>query len=415
MTPWILLKSGEDHPLSRYDILAEDPHIIIDTEGFEDVSRWLSVHHLEYAGPLPFAGGLIGTLEYGWPHPRVWLMAPQKITITDHAEEKAWQVRTHYGAACRVEVEEVDPPPLTVRGGGGELSSEPHCHSPSQPPLRIRESYLNWTPTISKQEYITQVQHILHHIHEGDIYQANFAQVFSTPFEGDAYAFWCHLLRQNPAPFFVYIRRPDMQILSTSPELLLRQRGTHVESRPIKGTRPRGRTAEEDAAMRAELLASEKEGAELAMIVDLVRNDLHRGCVMGSVDVRQHRVIEAYQNVFHQISVVTGQLPSPRTDIHALRHLFPGGSVTGCPKIRAMEVIAETEQRPRGIYTGSIGYASLHGTQNWNIAIRTATVQNGTMSLSVGGGIVADSDPEKEYEETLHKAATFGKFLPCQT
>jgi para-aminobenzoate synthetase component 1 len=269
------------------------------------------------------------------------------------------------------------------------------------------ERGLIWTPALSKQDYITQVQRILHHIHEGDIYQANFAQTFTAPFTGDSYGFWRHLLRQNPAPFFAYIQRPEVQILSTSPELLLRQRGTHVESRPIKGTRPRGCTTEEDAAMCSELLASEKEGAELNMIVDLVRNDLHRSCVTGSVAVRQHRVIESYTNVFHQISVITGKLALPQTNIAALEALFPGGSITGCPKIRAMEIIADTEQRPRGIYTGSIGYASLHGTQDWNIAIRTAIVQNETMSLSVGGGIVADSNPKQEYKETLHKAATF--------
>ena len=403
----IHLAGGGNFVLARYDIVAEEPHTIIEARGWEAATQWLAEHRLNYEGPLPFVGGLIGMLEYGWPDPTLWLMAPQKITIWDRQECRGWQIRTQYREKCRLEVEEVESPPLKIRGGWGELSSELHCRNPSQPPLILRGGDLNWTPTITKSDYITRVQKILQHIREGDIYQANFAQTFTAPFSGDAYAFWQHLLRQNPASFFAYIARPDRHILSTSPELLLRQRGTQVESRPIKGTRPRGRTESEDAALRTELLASEKEGAELAMIVDLVRNDLHRSCVTGSVKVDLHRVIEAYQNVFHQISVVTGELPSTQTSIATLRHLFPGGSITGCPKIRAMEIIAETEERPRGIYTGSIGYASLHGTQDWNIAIRTATVQDGVISLSVGGGIVADSDPEKEYEETLHKAATF--------
>ncbi len=405
-TPYVDLKSGGSSELARYDIRAEDPHTIIDANGFDDVTQWMDRHALTYDGPLPFVGGLIGMIEYGYPDPQMWLMAPQKITIWDWVEEKAWQVRVRYGVECAVEIEEVGYSRHSREGGNPESAG-----------CRIKSGMTNsltWTPTISKEEYVTQVNRILHHINEGDIYQANFAQTFTAPFSGDAYAFWLYLLRQNPASFFAYIQRPDRQILSTSPELLLRQRGAYVESRPIKGTRPRGLTASEDVAMRTELLASEKEGAELAMIVDLVRNDLHRSCVTGSVEVPQHRVIEAYQNVFHQISVVTGQLPSAKTSIETLRHLFPGGSITGCPKIRAMEIIAETEQRPRGVYTGSIGYVSLHGTQDWNIAIRTATVMAGTMSLSVGGGIVADSDPEKEYEETLHKAATFGQFLPCQ-
>lgn len=396
-TPWVELRSGGTSELARYDIRAEDPHTIIGAQGFGDVAEWLDAHHLEYAGPLPFAGGLIGMLEYGWPQPKVWLLAPQKITIWDRVESCAWQIRVRYGRKCRVEIEEIEHDRHARAGGNPERSG---CRLKAGMPD-------SWTPTISKQEYLSQVARILHHIREGDIYQANFAQTFTAPFSGDAYAFWLQLLRQNPAAFFAYINRPDQKILCTSPELLLRQRGNVVESRPIKGTRPRGRTAEEDAAKRAELLASAKEGAELNMIVDLVRNDLHHSCVTGSVTVRQHRVIEAYQNVFHQISVVSGELPSEKTNIAALAALFPGGSVTGCPKIRAMEIIADTERRPRGIYTGSIGYASLHGTQDWNIAIRTATVQEGTMSLSVGGGIVADSIPEEEYAETLHKAATF--------
>lgn len=407
-TPWVELRSGGTSELARYDIRAEDPHTIIDAEDFGDVAEWLDAHHLEYAGPLPFAGGLIGMLEYGWPQPKVWLMAPQKITIWDRVESCAWHIRTCYGATCRVEIEAIQygphPRPGLKLAGAGSSGNPESTGCRIEPGMT---NSLSWTPALSKQDYVTQVARILHYIREGDIYQANFAQTFTTPFNGDVYAFWQQLLRQNPAAFFAYINRPDQEILCTSPELLLRQRGNYVESRPIKGTRPRGRTAEEDAAQCAELLASEKEGAELNMIVDLVRNDLHHSCVTGSVTVRQHRVIEAYQNVFHQISVVSGELPSEKTNIAALAALFPGGSITGCPKVRAMEIIADTERRPRGIYTGSIGYASLHGTQDWNIAIRTATVQDGTMSLSVGGGIVADSIPEEEYAEILHKAATF--------
>lgn len=412
----VYLKSGGNSALSRYDILAEEPHTIIDAHGFSEIAQWLNAHTLSYDGQLPFVGGLIGSLDYGWPKPRAWLIAPQKITIWDHVAQRACVVRIQYAARCSVEVRDIAyhrcgschrGAVSLARMEYGSYRGIGYQSSARRQPLGATHTPLKWTPAISQQDYLSCIQKILQHIRDGNIYQANFAQTFTAPFAGDSYTFWENLFVRNPAAFFAYIDTGTQQILSTSPELLLRQRGTHVESRPIKGTRPRGRTESEDARLRAELLASEKEGAELAMIVDLVRNDLHRSCVTGSVQVRHHRVIEAYQNVFHQISVVTGQLASPQTNIATLQHLFPGGSITGCPKIRAMEIIEELEGRPRGIYTGSIGYASLHGTQDWNIAIRTATVQDGIMSLSVGGGIVADSDPEQEYEETLHKAATF--------
>jgi para-aminobenzoate synthetase component 1 len=357
--PWVYLKSAGDSPLANYDIIASDPVEIFRGhrawDALEDKLRALPPAPLTH---LPFVDGYIGYITY---EGEMWLMRPGKIDVTHRKE----------------------PSPAT--------QTEPLC----------------WTPHLSRDEYCRKIEKILHHIREGDIYQANFAQTFSAPLSGDPFAFWQHLTQKNPAAFFAYIDDGEQQILCTSPERLLKQWGRDVESRPIKGTCPRGKTPEDDARLREALLTSPKEAAELAMIVDLVRNDLHQSCVTGSVTVAAHRVIEKYTNVFHQVSVVTGQLPTSATTISALKHLFPGGSITGCPKIRAMEIIRELEGTPRGIYTGSIGYASTHGTQDWNIAIRTAVVKNGRIYLSVGGGIVADSDPEKEYEETLHKAASF--------
>ena len=215
----------------------------------------------------------------------------------------------------------------------------------------------------------------------------------------------------NPAPFFAYINAGDHQIVSTSPERFMELRNGSVETRPIKGTRPRGKTLAEDEALRTELQESTKEDAELSMIVDLLRNDIGKVCRPGSVRVVEHKRLEAYQNVYHLVSIVKGEL-DPGTDAVALlRATFPGGSITGCPKIRAMEIIDELEPVRRHIYTGSIGYIGFDGTMDLSIAIRTATFTHGKAVFSVGGGIVFDSDPAIEYEETLHKGRTLTNAL----
>ncbi|HYQ25569.1 MAG TPA: bifunctional anthranilate synthase component I family protein/class IV aminotransferase, partial [Polyangiaceae bacterium] len=198
----------------------------------------------------------------------------------------------------------------------------------------------------------------------------------------------------------------DHQIVSTSPERFLKLGNGSVETRPIKGTRPRGKTPAEDDALRAELLESAKEDAELSMIVDLLRNDLGKVCRPGSVRVLEHKRLEAYQNVYHLVSTVKGELDPGLDAVDLLRATFPGGSITGCPKIRAMEIIDELEPVRRHIYTGSIGYLGFDGTMDLSIAIRTATFTGGKVVFSVGGGIVFDSDPASEFEETLHKGRT---------
>ncbi|MCF8111004.1 MAG: aminodeoxychorismate synthase component I [Desulfobacteraceae bacterium] len=259
-----------------------------------------------------------------------------------------------------------------------------------------------YSPFTSKT-YMEAVERIRQYIAAGHIYQVNLSQRFETGFSGSPYAMFAELFSRAPASFYSYVNAGDHWIVSTSPERFLMRRGDFVETRPIKGTRPRGYDPETDRATAEELKNSPKDDAELSMIVDLMRNDLGRVCAGGSVEVFEHRRLEAYQNVFHLVSVVRGRLAPQNDSVDLIRAAFPGGSITGCPRIRAMEIIDEIEPCRRHVYTGSIGYISFHDTMDFSIAIRTALIFNNRMLFSVGGGVVFDSDPKAEYEETLHK------------
>ncbi|BCJ47570.1 aminodeoxychorismate synthase, component I [Actinoplanes ianthinogenes] len=280
--------------------------------------------------------------------------------------------------------------------------------------LRAPAAPREWEPeatgqavsAFSRDEYLSAVAAIRRYIVEGDVYQVNMSQRFRAPFAGDPFDCFASMFAENPAPFFAYVNAGDHQIVSTSPERFLELRNGTVETRPIKGTRPRGRTPAEDDALRTELRESTKEDAELSMIVDLLRNDIGKVCRPGSVRVLDHKRLETYQNVHHLVSTVTGSLAPGRDAVDLLRAAFPGGSITGCPKIRAMEVIDELEPVRRHVYTGSIGYLGFDGSMDLSIAIRTATFTGGAAVFSVGGGIVYDSDAASEYEETLHKGRT---------
>ena len=258
----------------------------------------------------------------------------------------------------------------------------------------------------SRAEYCSAVDAIRQYIVEGDVYQVNMSQRFEAPFVGEPFDCFAKMYAANPAPFFAYINAGDHQIVSTSPERFIELRDGSVETRPIKGTRPRGKTPAEDDALRRELQESTKEDAELSMIVDLLRNDIGKVCRPGSVRVVEHKRLEAYQNVHHLVSIVRGELDHGMSAVDLLRATFPGGSITGCPKIRAMEIIDELEPVRRHVYTGSIGYVGFDGAMDLSIAIRTATFTGGKVVFSVGGGIVFDSDPNSEFEETLHKGRT---------
>ncbi|MDX9858348.1 MAG: aminodeoxychorismate synthase component I [candidate division Zixibacteria bacterium] len=257
----------------------------------------------------------------------------------------------------------------------------------------------NFTP----EQYTAAVERIRRYIIAGDVFEVNLSQRFSVPVHQPAPELYYRLRDVNPAPFACYLGCGEFAVVSSSPERFLLRRGSLLESRPIKGTRRRGRTADEDAALARELLTSEKDRAENIMIVDLVRNDLGRVCEYGSVEVTGLTELERFSSVHHLTSTVRGRLRPTCDTIDAVTALFPGGSITGAPKIRAMEIIDELEPTRRGVYTGSIGWLGFNGDCDLNIAIRTMVVKDGVAHYQAGGAVVFDSDPEQEYIETLHK------------
>ena len=261
------------------------------------------------------------------------------------------------------------------------------------------------------EDYCKKIQRAKEQIVAGSLYQVNLSQQLELAGHINPFQLFYRINSINPAPFSAYLKMRDFSIVSSSPERFLKKRGLNLESRPIKGTSPRGKTPEEDLLNKQNLLDSEKERAELLMITDLMRNDLGRVSSSGSVKTTQLWECEDYANVFHLYSVVSSQALPDLHSLEILRACFPGGSITGCPKLSAMELIAELEQRSRGIYTGAIGYIASNGDFDFNIAIRTLTVADNMLSIQLGGAIVADSDPEKEYQETLHKGQSIFKAL----
>ena len=260
--------------------------------------------------------------------------------------------------------------------------------------------------TFTAEAYRRAVARVREHIVAGDVYQVNLSQRFALPLAGDPFDAYLRLRCVNPAPFAAYLNFPELRVLSASPELFLRLDPStrRIETRPIKGTRPRGASPAEDARLRAELLASAKDRAENVMIVDLERNDLGRVADIGSVRVTELAAMQELPSVFHLVSTVEARLREDRDAVGLLLAAFPGGSITGAPKIRAMQIIDAIEPVARGVYTGAIGWFGYDGSLDLNIAIRTAVHVNGTAYVQAGGGIVADSDPEAEYQETLDKA-----------
>jgi len=262
-----------------------------------------------------------------------------------------------------------------------------------------------WQSNQSRAEFEARVSRAQEYIAAGDIYQVNLAQKFSTPFTGNPYRLFEHLLERSPAPGGAFLDFGDTRVLSASPELFLRIRGRHITTRPIKGTRPRSRDPIRDEQLAFELQTDPKELAELVMITDLERNDLGQICEYGSVTVAQLMQLERFAQVFHLVSTIEGMLRSGIDALDAVRACIPGGSISGAPKKRACEIIQELEPCPRGIYTGLIGYFDDNGDAAFSIAIRTMVLEGENLHFSVGSGITAGSVPAREYEETLHKAA----------
>ena len=274
---------------------------------------------------------------------------------------------------------------------------------------------INIRSNLSSDNYKKIVSRAKTYISAGDIYQANLAQRFNTKYNGDPLNLYLKLSNVNPSPFSGFLKFSDFTIISSSPERLLKVNDDKLETRPIAGTRPRGSDKNKDAALTTELLLNEKERAEHLMLVDLERNDMGRVCKAGSVNVTELMCLEQYSHVSHIVSNIEGKLKSNITIYNLLKSLFPGGTITGCPKIRCMEIINELEPSERGAYSGSFGYIGFCRQLDLNILIRTIFLKNGEASFHVGAGIVADSDPDNEYEETLAKAAAMIEVLSDST
>ncbi|MCH7814234.1 MAG: aminodeoxychorismate synthase component I, partial [Planctomycetes bacterium] len=260
-------------------------------------------------------------------------------------------------------------------------------------------------PNMSRQAYLARVERILRYIEAGDVYQVNLTQRLTTTTSADALNLYRRLRRANPSGYAALLSWDDRAVISSSPELFLDLRDGCVVTRPIKGTRPRTDDEADDARRRSELLACSKDRAELTMIVDLLRNDLGRVCAWGTVQVTSPAELETHPTVHHLVGTIRGRLRPGCDWADLLRASFPGGSITGAPKIRAMQIIDELEPTCRSVYCGSIGYLGLDGSLCLNIAIRTMVLDAGRLHLFAGGGIVADSDPQAEYDEGMAKAS----------
>jgi para-aminobenzoate synthetase component 1 len=370
------------------------------------------------AGAPPFVGGAVGVFGYDLRYhvERLPRLGRDDLALPDCALAFYDTVLAYEHASGRLLLCAADPGDevacrYRTLGAGCGVSgidrTPPSTPDTPHPTPRLQS-------TFSRPDYLRAVGRVLEYIAAGDIYQVNLSQRFSVPYAGDPMALYERLRRQSPAPFAAYLDLGDAVILSASPERFLRVAGREVETRPIKGTRPRGGTAEEDERLAAELLSSAKDRAELVMIVDLERNDLGKVCDYGTVRVSELARLEAHPTVFHLVATVTGRLRPGVTAVDALRACFPGGSITGAPKIRAMQIIEELEPTHRGFYTGSIGYLGWDGRADLNIAIRTILLKDGMAHFQVGGGIVADSDPDSEYEETLHKGRALMRALGAE-
>ncbi|HUX73900.1 MAG TPA: aminodeoxychorismate synthase component I [Steroidobacteraceae bacterium] len=368
-------------------------------DGFERWWRELQTARGALDAPLPFAGGWLVYLGYelaGEIEPRLRLPpaadAPSGLAIRtpaawvrDCATRRAWLV-AEIGAEALLDRFEADA------AGRGEFSRAPAAA------IVVREE--------PAEQFLQAVRRALEYTAAGEVYQTNLSRRWWGESAAwiDPVALYRRLCAANPSPFAALLRHGDFAVVSSSPERLLAIRGDLAETRPIAGTRPRGASPGEDAALIRSLLASEKERAEHVMLIDLERNDLGRVCRGGTVRVDEYMSVESYAHVHHIVSNVSGRLREDLSPIDAVRAVFPGGTITGCPKIRCMQIIAELEGTGRGAYTGSIGYVNRDGSCDFNILIRTITASGPRIELRAGAGIVADSNPLQELAETRAKA-----------
>jgi para-aminobenzoate synthetase component I len=405
----------------RYDILCARPIATLVTHGGETVITDANGEHRSNADPfdllreqlgattgslphIPFAGGAAG--YWGYDLARRLTTLPQIAQDAEHLPEMAvgiydWAVVIdHQQQTAQLvshrrtpETEQVLPQILDRLQRADQTLPDG---------FRVRGGIRS---NLELDDYQQAFDAVQRYLHEGDCYQVNLARRYATDASGDALQAYLELRRLSPAPYSAFLDLPHAQILSASPECFLQVRDGQVETRPIKGTRPRLADPAADARIAKDLRSHAKDRAENLMIVDLLRNDLGKSCIPGSVSVPRLFDLESYANVHHLVSTVTGQLASGQDALALLRNCFPGGSITGAPKLRAMEIIEQLEPHRRGVYCGAIGYAGFDGNMDTNIAIRTLVYADGEIRFWAGGGIVADSVMADEYQETLDKAS----------
>lgn len=425
--------AASDSPHGRYSFVAARPFrsLVCRAAGADPLAQLaellnrFSTHTVP--GLPPFQGGVAGLFSYDLNR-RIERIAPPRcdefavpelavgaydwVLAFDHRDRRGWliatglpetnAVRRRQRAAERIgDIQAIlrrTVSPIMQRENRRSIAA---ADLSAQHPVPGRPGI---TSNFDLSGYLAVVRRGIEYVHAGDCFQVNLAQRLLAPSTESPLDLYDRLRKCNAAPFAGYFDLGDFVIASASPERFLRVTNGEVETRPIKGTRPRGSTADEDEARRRELLASTKDRAENVMIVDLLRNDLGRVCAYGTVHVEALCRMESFRYVHHLVSEVHGRLRPGLGAVDLLRAAFPGGSVTGAPKVRAMEIIAELEPTARGPYCGSLGYIGFDGSMDTNLLIRTFTIGRGWVQFPVGGGIVADSTPEAEYQETLHKA-----------
>jgi para-aminobenzoate synthetase component I len=439
----LFLDSADRHAeRGRYSFVTADPvEWLVDStreprfpDSFAELARRLSAFRLPTVPGLPpFQGGIAGLFGYGLQHAIERIPRPRFdefgvpdlavgvydwVIAWDHETNRAWLISTGYPEVgwkrrlrakqrlVEVQVLLYQRPhapvsPTRERGTDANPRSRVELTNAPQFPLPGR---VGVTSTFDRERYLAAVRRAIEYVHAGDCFQVNLSQRLLAPLTEHPLELYGRLRERNPAPFAGYFDLGEFAIASASPERFVRVSGRDIETRPIKGTRPRGATPEEERDRIADLVRSPKDRAENVMIVDLLRNDLGRVCEYGTVRVPRVCQVETYKYVHHLVSEVRGRLAAGKTPVDLLKACFPGGSVTGAPKVRAMEIIAELEPTARGPYCGSLGYIGFDGAMDTNILIRTFTAGRGWVQFPVGGGIVADSDPQREFEETLHKA-----------
>ena len=400
---------------ARYSIigLPTDKKIDLSKNPLKDIENFLKQNKAQSIPDLPdFHGGLVGYFSYETirhiekklqnsskeklPYPDISLMVSDEVVIYDNLKKSLFIVvhgNEDTEEECHERIELIHKKILE--------------HLPSQ--KASKKGVINFESSVKKEDYLEAIKKIKNYIVEGDVMQVVYGQEFSTKFEGSPIDLYRSLRKLNPSPYMYLMKIDDLHIVGASPEILVRLQNEEVTVRPIAGTVKRGKDSNEDEELADKLKSDPKEIAEHLMLIDLGRNDVGRIAEVGSVKTTEEMKIEKYSHVMHLVSNVVGKIKKGLTSIDVLKATFPAGTLSGAPKIRAMEIIDELEPDRRGVYGGAVGYLSWTGNMDVAIAIRTAVIQGKNLSVRAGGGIVYDSDPESEYQESLNKAMSIMK------